>query len=74
VLENEAEVNKTENAPSESKSRRRIGLKWDKNRNPKKMGWGGGLREKRRGGQRCKARGQRNRGDGNVALQTKKKR
>jgi len=36
ALENEAEVNYTENAPSESKSRRRIGLKWDKNRNKKK--------------------------------------
>jgi hypothetical protein len=52
VLENAAKVNNTENAPNESKSRRRIGLKWDKNRNKKK-----GLREKRRGRQRCEARG-----------------
>ncbi len=37
MLENAAEVNNTENAPSESKSRRRIGLKWDKNRNNKRV-------------------------------------
>jgi hypothetical protein len=47
VLENEAEVNNTENAPSERKSRRRIGLKWDKNRN-RKRGPGGFAGKKKR--------------------------